>query len=42
MGRINSVIADVTKEMNYRFNYMQVFFKYKYNVTTCLYTISAL
>ncbi len=29
--------------MNYRCNYMQVFFfKYKYNVKTCMYTISAL
>jgi len=26
---------------NYRCNYMQVFFKYKYNVKTCMCTISA-
>ncbi len=36
-GWVNSVIINVITEMNYRCNYMQVFyFKYKYNVKTCL------
>jgi len=41
-GWINSVIINVITEINYRCNYMQVFLKYKYNVKTCMYTISAL
>lgn len=40
-GSANGVIINVTKEINYRCNYMQVFFLCKYNVTTCMYTISA-
>ncbi len=41
-GWVNSVIINVITEINYRCNYMQVFYKYKYNVKTCMYTISAL
>ncbi len=41
-GWVNRVIINVLTEINYRCNYMQVFFKYKYNVKTCMYTISAL
>jgi len=32
----------VSSVINYRCNYMRVFFKYKYNVKTCMYTISPL
>ena len=39
--RVNSVIIDVITDINYSCNYMQVFFKYKYNVKTCMHTISA-
>jgi len=38
MGWINGVILNA--EINYRCNYMQEFLKYKYNVKTCMYTIS--
>ncbi len=42
-GWVKSVIINVSTEINYRYNYINVFFfKYKYNVNTCLYTISAL
>jgi len=37
-GRVNCVITNVT----YSCNYMLVFLKYKYNVKTCMYTISPL
>jgi len=36
------VITDVITHINYRCNYMLVFLKYKYNVKTCMYTISPL
>ncbi len=35
---VNSVLINLITENNYRCNYMQVFFKYKYNLKTCLYT----
>ncbi len=38
-GRFKSVIIDVTTEINYRCNYRTVFSN-KYNVKTCMYTIS--
>ncbi len=41
-GWVNIVIINVITEMNYRCNYIQVFLIYKYNVKTCMYTISAL
>ncbi len=38
-GWVNSVTINIITEINYRCNYMQVFFfKYKYNVKTCMYT----
>jgi len=37
-GWLNSVSINVITEINY----MQVFLKHKYNVKTCMYTISAL
>ncbi len=39
-GWVNSVI-NVISENYYRCNYMLVFFLYKYNVKTCMYTIRA-
>ncbi len=41
-GLVNSVIINVITEINYRCNYMKAFFKYKYHVKTCMYTITAL
>ncbi len=41
-GFVNSVIMNVITEIHFRYNYMQVFFKYKYNVKICMYTISTL
>ncbi len=41
-GWVNSVFINVVPEVIYRFNYMQVFVLYKYNIETCMYTISAL
>ncbi len=41
-GWVNSVIINVITEINYRCNYMQVFFLNKHNVKTWMYTISAL
>ncbi len=38
-GWINSVIINVITEINYRWVF---YFKCKYNVKTCMYTISAL
>ncbi len=39
-GSVNSVIINVITEINHRCKYMQVFLKY--NVKTCMHTISAL
>jgi len=39
-GRVNCVFTNVITSINYTCNYMQVFSKYKYNVKTCMYTIS--
>jgi len=39
-GRVNCVITNVITSINYSCNYMHVFSKYKYNVKTCMYTIS--
>ncbi len=36
---VNSVIIIVIREINYRCNYRPIFFKYKYNVKTCMYNI---
>jgi len=41
-GRANFVITNVITLSNYSCNYMLVFVKYKYNVKTCMYTISPL
>ena len=41
-GSVNSVIIYVSTEINKSCNYMQLFFNYKYNVKTCMYTTSAL
>ncbi len=44
-GRVNGVIIDVTIEIKYICIYTKFFFilfLYKYNVKTCMYTISAL
>jgi len=38
----NSVIIIIITEIHYRYNYMKAFFKYKYNVKTCMYTLSAM
>ncbi len=40
-GWVNIICNNVITEINYKCNYMQVFFKYKYNVKTCIHTISA-
>jgi len=40
MGVLTNVITNVITSINYSCNYMQVFSKYKYNVKTCMYTIS--
>ncbi len=40
-GWVNCLIINVITEINYRCNSI-FFFKYKYNVKTCMYTISAL
>jgi len=34
-GRVNCVITNVITFINYSYNYMQVFSKYKYNVKAC-------
>lgn len=39
---VNGVIIIVIREINYRFNYRPIFFKYKHNVKACMYTIFAL
>jgi len=41
-GRVSCVITNVITFINYSCIYMQVFSKYKYNVKTCMYTISPL
>jgi len=41
-GRVNCVITNVITLSNYSCNYMLVFLKYKYNVKTCMHTISTL
>lgn len=38
-GRANNVIIYVITEINYRYNYMQVFLKYKYNVKTYVHKV---
>ncbi len=35
-GWVNRLIINVITEINYIYNYMQVFLKYKYNVKTCM------
>jgi len=39
-GRVNSIIIDVNSENNHRCNYMKVFVECKYNVKTCMYTMT--
>lgn len=38
---VNRVIINVSSEINYKCIYMFVIFKYKYNVKSVMYTISA-